>query len=126
MRVFWPSFTICVTEADRHDRAKHSGFSSSFPIYQFSQKTEDIPIEEPIADEAVPEVNEGDKDDDSAVVEEMTEEKDEEIKPPKTKSVLIDTWNHLNAAPPIWQRCFTLKNRDEWYTQLAFLETPKK
>ncbi|KIM90780.1 hypothetical protein PILCRDRAFT_59180, partial [Piloderma croceum F 1598] len=84
--------------------AKHSGFSSSFPIYQFTQKTEDIPIEEPIAAEAVPEINEDDKDDDSAVVEEMAEEKDEEIKPPKTKSVLVDTWNHLNAAPPIWQR----------------------
>lgn len=107
-------FPICVTGADAVDSVKHSGYSCSFPIYQFIQKTEDVPIEEPVAEETALKVeNEDDLDDDRAVVEEVTEEKDDEVKPPKTKSVVVDAWNHLNAAPPIWQRYIAAKNRDE-------------
>jgi len=84
---------------------KHSGFSSSFPIYQFTQKTKEVPIEEPVTEEPVPEVeDEGGKDDDEVLVEEVTEKKDEEVRPLKTKWVVVDELAHLNPAPPIWQR----------------------
>jgi heat shock protein beta len=84
--------------------AKHSGFSTSFPIYLFSQATEEVPIEEPPLKETASKAeDEDDKDNDEAVVEEVPEDQ-EETKTPKTKTVVVDKWSHLNAAPPLWQR----------------------
>lgn len=87
---------------------KHSGFSTAFPIYQFTQENEEVPIEEEETREDRKEDEEGGKvyeeseEDEEAAVIEDAEEK-EEAKP-KTKTVVVDKWAHLNPAPPIWQR----------------------
>lgn len=84
-------------------RAKHSGFSTTFPVYQFTQKTEEVPIdEEPASEVPAPKVDS--EDEDEAVVEEVSEINEEEEAKPKTKTVVVDAWDHLNAAPPLWQR----------------------
>jgi len=86
---------------------KHSSYSSSFPIYLFTQKEREVVDEdagfdvgkkedEPLAPE---ETNE-----DEAVVEEVLEDRDENPLTPKMKKVIIDEWEQLNAQPPIWTR----------------------
>lgn len=93
---------------------KHSAFSSAFPIYLFTQRTEQVPDEDP--GEAAPETTsveeeteEGTKevDEDEAVVEEVKDEKEGEQevdKTPKMKSVTVDEWIRMNPRPPIWMR----------------------
>ena len=93
---------------------KHSAFSSTFPIYLFTQKTEEVPVEEEELlkePETVSEPEEkGDTielDDDEALIEDTPTE--EEKKPdvpavPKTKKVTVDEWVHANPQPPIWTR----------------------
>lgn len=93
---------------------KHSAFSSTFPIYLFTQRTEEVPIEEDellkesdIASE--PEQNDEtiEIDDSEALIEDVLaeEEKTPEIPVvPKTKQVTVDEWVHANAQPPIWTR----------------------
>ncbi|GBE79623.1 Heat shock protein 90 homolog [Sparassis crispa] len=76
---------------------KHSLFSSAFPIYLFTQRTEQVPEEE--ASES--ETTQDDVDEDEAVVEDVSEAKEEM---PKTKSVTVDEWIHMNSQPPIWMR----------------------
>lgn len=47
------------------------------------------------------------RDEDEATVEdvpELEDDVDEEEKPVKTKSVIVDEWIHLNSQPPIWMR----------------------
>ncbi|KAJ8482248.1 hypothetical protein ONZ45_g15022 [Pleurotus djamor] len=90
---------------------KHSSYSSAFPIYLFTQRTEEVPDEEaqPEGDttttSAVEEEPTVAKDEDEAVIEEVSEDKKEEEKPPvKTKTVVVDEWKHLNSQPPIWMR----------------------
>jgi len=96
-------------------RDKHSSFSSTFPIYLFTQRTEDVPIEEdelPKEPETAPEPEEeGAKieldDDDEVLIEDVPTE--EETKPeepvvPKTKKITVDEWVHTNSQPPIWTR----------------------
>lgn len=95
---------------------KHSSFSSSFPVFIFTQRTEEVPDEDAITEEspisssevteapteAEPEKND---DDDEAIIEEVTEENEKkEASAPKTKSVLIDEWVQLNAQAPLWTR----------------------
>ena len=80
--------------------AKHSGFSSSFPIYLWTETTKEVPVEEPKETKGRGEVK-GGADDDEAVVEDLDDQKDEA---PKTKSITIEEWSHLNSAPPLWQR----------------------
>ena len=93
---------------------KHSAFSSTFPIYLFTQTTEEVPVEEDeLQNESdiASEPEEDDKtielDDNEALIEDVLAE--EEKKPevpvvPKTKKVTIDEWVHANAQPPIWTR----------------------
>lgn len=92
---------------------KHSAFSSTFPIYLFTQKTEEVPVEEDELTEepeTVPEPEEDSTtglDDDEALIEDVPieeEKKPEEPAVPKTKTITIDEWVHANSQPPIWTR----------------------
>lgn len=93
---------------------KHSSFSSTFPIYLFTQRTEEVPVEEdelPKEPEAVSEPEEKEVkvevDDDEVIIEDVfTEETKVPEVPavPKTKKVTIDEWVHANPQPPIWTR----------------------
>ena len=95
-------------------RDKHSSFSTTFPIYLFTQKTEDVPIEEdelPKELETAPEPEKEDVkvelDDDEVLIEDVPteeEKKQEEPVVPKTKKITIDEWVHANSQPPIWTR----------------------
>ena len=94
-------------------RDKHSSFSSTFPIYLFTQRTEQVPIEEdelPKEPETVSEPEEDVKielDDDEVLIEDVPteeEKKPEEPVVPKTKQITIDEWVHTNSQPPIWTR----------------------
>lgn len=47
-------------------------------------------------------------DDDEAVVREVNgsaDEKEDEVVPPRMKSVIVDEWIRLNPHPPLWMRC---------------------
>ena len=93
---------------------KHSAFSSTFPIYLFTQKTEEVPVEEdelPKEPETVSEPEKEDSktelDDDEALIEDIpTEEEKKPDEPvvPKTKKITVDEWVHANPQPPIWTR----------------------
>lgn len=94
---------------------KHSSFSSTFPIYLFTQKTEEVPVEEDElteGPETVLEPEEKDNtirvdDDDEVIIEDVPaegEKKPEEPAVPKTKTVTIDEWVRANPQPPIWTR----------------------
>jgi len=92
---------------------KHSAFSSTFPIYLFTQKTEEVPAEEdelPKEPETVSEPKDEDNtiklDDDEVIIEDVPieEEKPKEPVVPKTKKITTDEWVHANPQPPIWTR----------------------
>lgn len=76
---------------------KHSSFSSTFPIYLLTERTEEVPVEDEESEKPVPE-----KDDEDEAV--MEDEKPEEKKAPKTKTVTVEEWVQLNPEPPIWMR----------------------
>ncbi|KAI0347202.1 heat shock protein Hsp90 [Trametopsis cervina] len=88
---------------------KHSSFSTTFPIYLFTQRDEEVPVEEEesttdSADEPV--ASPESEDDEEVTVEDaeegsVTEEKEKEV---KTKWVTVDEWVHLNSQAPIWMR----------------------
>ncbi|KAF7980963.1 hypothetical protein HWV62_36213 [Athelia sp. TMB] len=95
---------------------KHSGFSTAFPIYQFQQEEKEIPIDDEEApadeekaeekteektEEVEAESDDAEEDEEAAIIE---DEEEEVAKAPKTKTIIVDKWSHLNAAPPIWQR----------------------
>jgi heat shock protein beta len=116
-----------LTCASRH---KHSSYSSSFPIYLYTTRTEEVPDEdivEPAAETpgeattsetaepaetsaATPETP-VETDEDEAIVEDVTsdegkkEDKPEEPPAPKMKLVTVNEWSQLNAQPPLWTRC---------------------
>ncbi|KAJ3930013.1 MAG: Hsp90 protein-domain-containing protein [Lentinula lateritia] len=93
--------------------SKHSSFSTSFPIYLFTQRTDEVPdedviIEETTSAESVPkptsDTDDDDADDtDEAVIEDVSEE-EQTPAPPKMKSITVDEWVRLNGHPPIWTR----------------------
>jgi heat shock protein beta len=96
-------------------RNKHSSYSSSFPIYLFTQKEIEVPDEDasetasadeekPTETEETTETEKTEADEDEAVVEDVTEEEKEEKAPPKMKKVVVDEWVQLNAQAPIWTR----------------------
>ncbi|GLB33793.1 putative hsp90 protein [Lyophyllum shimeji] len=93
---------------------KHSSFSSSFPVYLFTQRPEEVPDDDTVEEPATTSTPEADEDE--AVVEEVSEESEKkEPPPPKMKTVVVDEWVQLNAQPPIWTR--DPKNiTDEEYT----------
>jgi heat shock protein beta len=95
------------------DSTKHSSFSTTFPIYLFTQRTEEVPDEDAqpddaqTAEESEPEAQPEDEaetgDEDEVIVEEAEESKEPE-KEVKMKSVTVDEWLHLNSNPPLWVR----------------------
>ncbi|KAI1789557.1 heat shock protein Hsp90 [Ganoderma leucocontextum] len=90
---------------------KHSSFSTTFPIYLASKRTEFV-LDEEAKEEAAPEEKKpeeetpkADVDEDEAVVEDVTEKDEEKLKKsPKTKQIQVDEWLRLNSQPPIWMR----------------------
>ncbi|KZP00017.1 heat shock protein Hsp90 [Calocera viscosa TUFC12733] len=88
---------------------KHSGFSTSFPIYLQTFKTEEVPDEDspvpadPLEADAIdtsPPV-----DDSEAIVEDLPEDASPITPPPpRTKNVTRETWEQLNDQPPLWTR----------------------
>lgn len=89
---------------------KHSVFSSSFPIYLFTQREKEV-IEEPVAepptsDEASDEEN-PDRAEDEAVIEEVQDSSAKEV---KMKKVLVDHWDHVNSRPSLWTRYLCRRN----------------
>ena len=92
---------------------KHSAFSSTFPIYLFTQKTEEVPVEEdelPKEPETIPEPKKEESttklDDDEVLIEDIPTEEEKPAEPvvPKTKKITVDEWVHANPQPPIWTR----------------------
>ncbi|KAJ7744442.1 heat shock protein Hsp90 [Mycena maculata] len=99
---------------------KHSSYSSTFPIYLFTQTMDEVPDEDEVpassdetsteseTPESAPEAEEKKEpeDSDEAIVEEeaVNEEKEAEPVPPKMKTVVTDEWVQLNALPPLWMR----------------------
>ncbi|KAF9009082.1 Hsp90 protein-domain-containing protein [Cyathus striatus] len=94
---------------------KHSSFSSSFPLFLFEQRVEEVPDEE--AEKPTIEVvsseaptltpsNHAEVDEDEAIVEEVIKTEDEAGEPsaPKMKNVTVEEWVRLNAQPPLWTR----------------------
>jgi len=79
---------------------KHSIFSSSFPIYVYNQKEEEVP-EEPVAEPTVVEEGNADHAEDEAVIEEVEDSPAKEI---KKKTILVDDWHHVNSRPSLWTR----------------------
>lgn len=103
------SDTVTITELVN----KHSSFSTTFPIYLFTQKTVEVPVEEEetaaaaeAAEEEEPVKKATDEDEEAVVedVEEKEDEEEEEEKEVKTESVVVDEWVHLNSQAPIWMR----------------------
>ncbi|KAG6880046.1 hypothetical protein C0992_007363 [Termitomyces sp. T32_za158] len=95
---------------------KHSSFSSTFPIYLFTTRTEEVPDEEAVVKSdhsetasTTTDATEMSLDEDEAIVEELTEESEaKESQPPKMKSVVVEEWTQLNVQPPIWARTFLI------------------
>ncbi|KAG6854796.1 hypothetical protein C0991_001223 [Blastosporella zonata] len=102
---------------------KHSSFSSSFPIYLFTTRTEEVSDEPPVEESTTEPAAEATEisepaevnDDDEAIVEEVAEESEaKEPEPPKMKSITIDEWVQLNVQPPVWAR-----DAEYWQQPLA-------
>ncbi|TFK75925.1 HSP90-domain-containing protein [Pluteus cervinus] len=93
---------------------KHSSHSSSFPLYLWTHRTEEVPIEEepePSAEsteqsaESLDAENVPKQDEDEAIVEEEVKPVEpKEPEKPKTKTVEVEEWGHINASPPLWTR----------------------
>ena len=88
--------------------SKHSAFSTSFPIYLFTQREEEVPVpEEERQPEAEPEKQEEPAkkaDEEEAVVEDATEKNEEKEEIVPTKKVVVDEWVQLNSQAPLWTR----------------------
>lgn len=115
MRFLSTSITGCSANVDISH--KHSSFSSAFPIYLFTQRTEEVPDEEAAESETPSEsaaeeapspssdaAEESEDDDDEAIVEDVPAESTTEDVLPKTKTVVVDQWVRLNSQPPLWMR----------------------
>lgn len=87
---------------------KHSVFSSSFPIYMFRKQEKEVP-EEPEPEPTVSDEGTADHAEDEAVIEEV-EQSPKEV---KTKTILVDHWEHVNPRPSLWTRYACL--RYSWY-----------
>jgi heat shock protein 90kDa beta len=97
--------TLTITELVN----KHSSFSTTFPIYLFTQRTEEVPVEDEETLEGTTPAKSAEDDeettpaeDDEALVEDV--EEPAAAKEKEMKSVTIDEWVHLNSQPPIWMR----------------------
>ncbi|KAI0068699.1 HSP90-domain-containing protein [Artomyces pyxidatus] len=83
---------------------KHSAFSSSFPVYLYEKRDEEVPVEDEPTTDTPPKVREDGADEDEAVIEEVEDKVDDEPKQPQTKTVTVEEWQHINASPPLWTR----------------------
>ncbi|TFK43547.1 Hsp90 protein-domain-containing protein [Crucibulum laeve] len=94
---------------------KHSSYSSSFPIYLFEQRVEEVPDEDVTTEtsdasstdaiESEPTTSATDEDEDEAIVEEVTKDEEKPEPPaPKMKNVTVEEWVRLNAQAPLWTR----------------------
>lgn len=81
-------------------------------MYLYERRMDEVPdedIEEALEDAApVTETDAPEKDDDEAVIEEVSVEAEKETPPPKMKSVEVEEWVQLNAQPPVWARYVSL------------------
>jgi heat shock protein beta len=84
---------------------KHSVFSSSFPIYLFAQREKEV-TEEPVAEPSTSDEENADRVEDEAVIEEVQDSSAKEV---KTKKILVDEWDHVNARPSLWTRYLCLR-----------------
>ncbi|KAH8105965.1 heat shock protein Hsp90 [Cristinia sonorae] len=90
---------------------KHSSFSSSFPVYLFTQRLETVPDDEEetatttASEEVATPSIQSESDEDEVVIEEAAEPLQEKTeKNLKTKTVTVDEWVQMNAQAPIWTR----------------------
>lgn len=96
---------------------KHSAFSTAYPIYLWSTKTKETPLEpgdpgyvDPEAAKAEikeeePEKKSEDADDDEVVIEDAPKKDETPVEEaPKMKNVMYKEWDHLNNQPPIWMK----------------------
>src|SRR5258708_37706326 len=95
---------------------KHSAFSTSYPIFLYTTKTEEIPDPEAVIEQAVePEADRKqttpkDTEDEDDSIEDVVEEEapstdgEEKTQPVPMKNVTTEEWVHLNNQPPLWQR----------------------
>lgn len=121
---------------------KHSSYSSSFPIYLFTQSTKEIPDEditdpstsdsmtseatEPTEASVLPEKLETDED--QATIEEVPSDEEktaDEPVLPKMKSVVVDEWTQLNAQPPLWTRFVLHRNQLSCFIAYEIFSDPK-
>lgn len=104
------------------DRHKHSSFASSFPVYLYNKRTEEVPDEEEAQEAPAPAAAETEDAEDAAapeetaeavtendeeegVVEDVVEEAEEATpEPPKMKTITVEEWIRLNGQAPLWQR----------------------
>ncbi|EIN10746.1 heat shock protein Hsp90 [Punctularia strigosozonata HHB-11173 SS5] len=96
--------------------AKHSSFSSAFPIYLWESRTKEVPDEESEPEtpseetqtpSEIPESKPSQDDEDEAIVEDDSDAPEtpaEEVKPPKMKSITVEEWIQANPQPPLWMR----------------------
>ena len=81
------------------DSNKHSGFSTTFPIYLWHTYEDFVPVDEPAKEDD--EEDDDDSDDDEAIIEDISKE---EAKEPEMKTVTVEEWMHVNPMPPVWMR----------------------
>ncbi|KDQ64486.1 hypothetical protein JAAARDRAFT_117992 [Jaapia argillacea MUCL 33604] len=100
---------------------KHSSFASSFPVYLWTERTDEVPIEgseaEISEDDQSAEVKASDDDEnEEVVVEEVLEDSQTpgEETAPKTKTVLVQEWLQLNPQQPLWLRDPKTIDEDEY------------
>ncbi|EGG04775.1 uncharacterized protein MELLADRAFT_88520 [Melampsora larici-populina 98AG31] len=93
----------------------HSEFSTTAPIYLWTEKEEEVPIEEeekPKTDDdedessKAKEKTDEEKDEDELKIDEDSEDSEDSSTPatPKTKTVKKQVWDQLNTKGPIWTR----------------------
>ena len=82
-------------------RNKHSGFSTTFPIYLWHTYEDVVPVEDTSSMKSSKD-KDGETDDDEALVEDVS---DDDGKEPETKKVTVEEWMHINPMPPVWMRC---------------------
>jgi len=101
---------------------KHSVFSSSFPIYLFAQREKEV-TEEPVAEPSTSDEENADRAEDEAVIEEVQDSPAKEV---KTKKILVDEWDHVNARPSLWTRYLCLRIPGNFNLQRGIeTETPR-
>ncbi|KIL70077.1 hypothetical protein M378DRAFT_183671 [Amanita muscaria Koide BX008] len=89
---------------------KHSSYSSTFPIYLRTRKTKEVPDEDAkpeVEETTVKSADSSDKagrDEEEAVIEDISPESEDKETTKKTKMVEVEEWLQLNSQPPLWTR----------------------